>query len=1356
MSQIESPRRLSDYSSSSSTLLMGVEGVEKRLRGEDMRRDEGVREKQRPKSENKMSLEEKVRKMAEIKGMRLLEDEPKWREAARQKMESELSRRVREALETPPLERMQRRNQQAKQQKEVPDINAHLMMELSDKERDFLKTKRWKALQVKKQAGNPDMTSQRKQMELLFRDELSRSNYDEYPGVVGLDNLSEGIKNIREDYSVSVSRYTAAKPRARHFYTKIGFRKALKSGNIPNGVQFLDEVGTYLDKYGVVRNNDGPYWPVESVPMFATPRFKWWTNVTPEPLSHHLPASNRTIETQQTNYKGKWRGTQVAFDSERSPRDFIPLPVPEGCCPTLSFESRFECGNLRQARRIGPFEYELVLKADLFTLRHTQWYYFRVTNVVPGITYKFRIVNLLKSDSLYNHGMRPLIYSDKDAQEKQRGWVRTGHHISYSRNVTNHSCPLLQRGVSYHMLEWQMEFPNADDTYYLAHCYPYSFTDLKEDLEVLLNNEERSEVMRREVMCESKAGNSCFLLTVTNFNVEIEKKAVVISARVHPGESQASWMMKGLLEFITGPDPVAKELRNKFVFKIVPMINPDGVIVGNYRCSLAARDLNRNYRHPRRENFPTIWYLKKMVEDLAKNHEIALYCDLHGHSRKPNVFMYGNNTSTDGGQSPLGMARAFISERLFPWLMSVKSPEKFHFKSCKFSIRKCKESTGRVVMWRQMGIYNSFTLEATFSGTMTDRTKCRHFNILDFMEMGKVLAEVLMDYEKIQQDEVQHTKTVRDLTKVVTEQILTSRKLIDPEATLSDLSSKDGTKGKESVDKWTGALLTLLNTPRDTPADVSQANEVGVAIPDGHNLNEAPVYTKDDIVHMLEQLSSGPSLDDCLGLLTHLDIAEAIQESDSSDSDSESDPEMKPPDPKPKKKKKKSKKQRDKESSKSHASSADKKISEEVRSKSLPALSIPNDIARLPGVNTGATVVTDNSVQGQTKQPTATRTRQVPGFISKYEGRHNGGLPCFTEERCLERAAKKIAESRQRFYEDKTKDMSVYFVDEDGMHPISEEDLKLRLSDFSYGRPGSSTSMRGLNVRMGYTHAGLPQNGYLYSSPDNSDAVDATAKNLVSGMDDEFGFPMTSKRSPYQLLEPIEPKTTTTNAAVKMSYISQNLKNTLGVPTSISSGQPLLNQTTRVPLPIDPAHLTQRTSVFPITSAVSSDLSSGVRGYLSETNNTSRQPKLSALHTSDLHSGLRDIFSNHKKLTERLLKQGESNSNVHSGEPNSTNYESFFTKDFIDHSTDQQKPERNEQLVNHLPPNSLNNDSAVNGGLPNTYQHLQSLSRQNPPLQVVPPFVASGFLPANGIILPDHLTPNKGKHSEGDRRSLVE
>src|SRR6218665_2453691 len=71
---------------------------------------------------------------------------------------------------------------------------------------------------------------------------------------------------------------------------------------------------------------------------------------------------------------------------------------------------------------------------------------------------------------------------------------------------------------------------------------------------------------------------------------------------------------------------LVQELRKHFVFKIVPMINPDGVIVGNYRCSLSGHDLNRNYRKPNKETFPTVWHIKEMIRNLSSTNQV---CSTH-------------------------------------------------------------------------------------------------------------------------------------------------------------------------------------------------------------------------------------------------------------------------------------------------------------------------------------------------------------------------------------------------------------------------------------------------------------------------------------------------------------------------------------------------------------------------------------------------------------------------------------------------------------------------------------------------------------------------------------------------------
>ena len=61
-----------------------------------------------------------------------------------------------------------------------------------------------------------------------------------------------------------------------------------------------------------------------------------------------------------------------------------------------------------------------------------------------------------------------------------------------------------------------------NDVIYLAHCYPYTYTDLRHHLDEMLSCPIRSKHVRKEVLCETAAGNACFLLTITNFRNDEE------------------------------------------------------------------------------------------------------------------------------------------------------------------------------------------------------------------------------------------------------------------------------------------------------------------------------------------------------------------------------------------------------------------------------------------------------------------------------------------------------------------------------------------------------------------------------------------------------------------------------------------------------------------------------------------------------------------------------------------------------------------------------------------------------------------------------------------------------------------
>ena len=107
---------------------------------------------------------------------------------------------------------------------------------------------------------------------------------------------------------------------------------------------------------------------------------------------------------------------------------------------TLVFEGRFESGNLKRVVQIDDYEYDVFLRNDYNSQGYTQWYFFSVSNTKPNVRYTFNLKNFFKPDSLYNQGMKPLLYSTKKAENEGIGWFRGGDDIWYYPNSSKRKC----------------------------------------------------------------------------------------------------------------------------------------------------------------------------------------------------------------------------------------------------------------------------------------------------------------------------------------------------------------------------------------------------------------------------------------------------------------------------------------------------------------------------------------------------------------------------------------------------------------------------------------------------------------------------------------------------------------------------------------------------------------------------------------------------------------------------------------------------------------------------------------------------------------------------------------------------
>lgn len=473
-------------------------------------------------------------------------------------------------------------------------------------------------------------------------------------------------------------------------------------------------------------------------------------------------------------------------------RCLTPLPyvIPAGGVGppfqhSLTFDADFESGNLFRAVQVGDASYDLILRADVHTQGHVQWFYFAVANthpadlvrlseqgvVVPAVRVQFNLINFTKPDSLFNLGMRPVIYSVRDSCEKGVGWVRAGSEITYYPNAYQRCSKDGEGTTCYYTLSFTIEFHHPKDTVLVAYSYPYTLSDYRMHIREVLARPQSDSVIKKLKLCTTVGGEDCDLLVVTDFsdrdrlgpiyfsssivenNVSDDssvlskprgkhrmslKPALFISGRVHPGETPASWMMKGIIEFLVSDSPTAVFLRKAFVVFVVPILNPDGVALGNNRCSLAGVDLNRQWKSPDKTNHPTIFTLKMLMTMQRKIREIAMFIDLHGHSRKYNVFMYGCDEKKKSKYQVRAFPRYFANHPI--------GGKYVCFEDCSFHVKRGRESTARVVVAKDLGVPFSYTLEATFCGSNYGPLKNCHMNIGHLQEVGAALCDTMAKY----------------------------------------------------------------------------------------------------------------------------------------------------------------------------------------------------------------------------------------------------------------------------------------------------------------------------------------------------------------------------------------------------------------------------------------------------------------------------------------------------------------------------------------------------------------------------------------------------------------------------------
>nr|XP_035108867.2 cytosolic carboxypeptidase 6 isoform X5 [Callithrix jacchus] len=430
------------------------------------------------------------------------------------------------------------------------------------------------------------------------------------------------------------------------------------------------------------------------------------------------------------------------------------IVLPTGYCGQpkkghLIFDACFESGNLGRVDHVSEFEYDLFIRPDTCNPRFRVWFNFTVENVKESQRVIFNIVNFSKTKSLYRDGMAPMVKSTSRPK-----WQRLP-----PKNVYYYRCPDHRKN---YVMSFAFCFDREEDIYQFAYCYPYTYTRFQHYLDSL--QKRNMDYFFREQLGQSVQQRQLDLLTITspdNLREGAERKVVFITGRVHPGETPSSFVCQGIINFLVSQHPIARVLREYLVFKIAPMLNPDGVYLGNYRCSLMGFDLNRHWLDPSPWAHPTLHGVKQLIIQMYNDPKTSLefYIDIHAHSTMMNGFMYGNIFEDE---------ERFQRQAIFPkllcqnaedfsylhrtpdsvpslvWVMKIES-------STSFNRDAVKAGTGRRFLGGLLDHTSyCYTLEVSFySYIVSGTTAAVPYTEEAYMKLGRNVARTFLDYYRL-------------------------------------------------------------------------------------------------------------------------------------------------------------------------------------------------------------------------------------------------------------------------------------------------------------------------------------------------------------------------------------------------------------------------------------------------------------------------------------------------------------------------------------------------------------------------------------------------------------------------------